>query len=134
VIGVIFVLVGRSFALFCFQAGLSIAMGVLMLLVVIIPVRVFNKYNFSKPIFKWVGRLKSALGKELKQKKSDTFLTIVFLNGFLPCGLVYMAVFGAIASGSSLSGGVYMLFFGLGTIPLLSVAVYLGARKCTCLI
>src|SRR5699024_5463758 len=68
----------------------------------------------------------TTLFRSLKQKKSDTFLTIGFLNGFLPCGLVYMAVFGAIASGSPLSGGVYMLFFGLGTIPLMSVAVYLG--------
>lgn len=125
-IGVIFGLVGSSFQLFGLQQGLSIAMGVFMLLVLVIPVRVFNKYNFSKPMFRWIGKVKSALGKELKQKKSDTFLTIGFLNGFLPCGLVYMAVFGAIASGSPLMGGVYMLFFGLGTVPLMSFAVYLG--------
>ncbi|HLW13958.1 MAG TPA: sulfite exporter TauE/SafE family protein [Flavobacteriaceae bacterium] len=125
-IGVLFGIIGSSFQLFGLQQGLSIAMGVLMLLVLVIPVRVFNKYNFSKPIFKWVGKLKNALGKELKQKKSDTYLTIGFLNGFLPCGLVYMAVFGAIASGSAWSGGVYMLLFGLGTVPLMSFAVYLG--------
>lgn len=126
IIGMLFGFIGSSFQLFGFQQGLSITMGVLMLLVLFLPVRMFNKYNFSKPIFKWVGRLKSALGKELKQKKSDTFLTIGFLNGFLPCGLVYMAVFGAIASGNPLSGSIYMLFFGLGTVPLMSVAVYLG--------
>lgn len=125
-IGVLFGIIGSSFQLFGLQQGLSIAMGVLMLLVLVIPVRVFNKYNFSKPVFRWVGKLKNALGKELKQKKSDTYLTIGFLNGFLPCGLVYMAVFGAIASGSALSGGIYMLFFGLGTVPLMSFAVYLG--------
>lgn len=125
-IGVLFGLVGSSFQLFGLQQGLSIAMGVLMLLVLVIPIRVFNKYNFSRPVFRLVGKLKNALGKELKQKKSDTYLTIGFLNGFLPCGLVYMAVFGAIASGSALSGGIYMLLFGLGTVPLMSFAVYLG--------
>lgn len=125
-IGVLFGLIGSSFQLFGLQQGLSIAMGVLMLLVLIIPVRVFNKYNFSRPMYRLVGKVKSALGKELKRKKNDTFLTIGFLNGFLPCGLVYMAVFGAIASGNALSGGIYMLFFGLGTVPLMSVAVYLG--------
>ena len=54
----------------------------------------------------------------------DTFLTIGFLNGFLPCGLVYMAVFAAIASGNALNGSLYMAVFGLGTIPLMTTAIY----------
>jgi sulfite exporter TauE/SafE len=70
--------------------------------------------------------VKSALGKELKKKSPDTFLTIGFLNGFLPCGLVYMAIFGAIASGNALQGSLYMAFFGLGTVPLMTSAIYLG--------
>ncbi|MEL6810461.1 MAG: sulfite exporter TauE/SafE family protein, partial [Bacteroidota bacterium] len=61
-----------------------------------------------------------------KKKTPDTFLTIGFLNGFLPCGLVYMAVFGAIASGHAWEGSLYMAVFGLGTIPLMTSAVYLG--------
>jgi len=125
-IGILFGLVGSSFQLFGLQQALSIAMGVLMLLVVFLPTRVFNKYNFSKPIYRWVGKVKSALGKELKKKRSDTFLSIGVLNGLLPCGLVYMAVFGAIATANPLEGGVYMMFFGLGTVPLMSFAVYLG--------
>jgi len=53
-------------------------------------------------------------------------LTIGFLNGFLPCGLVYMAIFGAIATGNALQGSLYMALFGLGTIPLMTSAIYLG--------
>ena len=37
-----------------------------------------------------------------------------------------MAVFGAIATGSLLEGSLYMLLFGLGTIPLMTTAIYLG--------
>ena len=66
------------------------------------------------------------MGEALKKKTADTFLTIGFLNGFLPCGLVYMAVFGAIATGTSWQGSLYMFFFGLGTIPLMTSAIYLG--------
>ena len=66
------------------------------------------------------------MGSQLKKRTPDTFLTIGFLNGFLPCGLVYIAVFGAIASGSLVDGSLYMLGFGLGTIPLMTTAVYLG--------
>ena len=95
-----------------------------MILVVLIPYETFNKYNFSKPIYKIISRVKTALGKELKKKTPDTFLTIGFLNGFLPCGLVYMAVFAAIATGSAFQGSLYMFIFGLGTIPLMTTAIY----------
>ena len=49
-----------------------------------------------------------------------------FLNGLLPCGLVYMAVFGSLASGGATYGALYLVLFGLGTIPLMTVAIYLG--------
>ena len=97
-----------------------------MITVVLVPVRIFNKYNFSRPIYKVISKVKNALGKELKKKSTDTFLTIGFLNGFLPCGLVYMAVFGALASGSAIDGSMYIVVFGLGTIPLMTTAIYLG--------
>lgn len=126
IIGLAFGVVGKSLNLFGFQQQLSIIIGILMLVVVFLPQRIFNKYNFSKPVFKIISKVKSALGKELKKKTPDTFLTIGFLNGFLPCGLVYMAVFGAIASGSVLQGGLYMALFGIGTIPLMTSAIYLG--------
>ena len=73
---------------------------------------------------KFIGKIKSSLGSALKKKSPDTFLTIGFLNGFLPCGLFYMAVFGAIAVGNIFEGGLYMLLFGLGTIPLMTATVY----------
>jgi len=126
IIGLIFGLVGKSLNLFGLQQQLSILIGVMMLVVVLIPQKLFNKYNFSKPIFKAVSKVKTALGNELKKKTPDTFLTIGFLNGFLPCGLVYMAVFGAIASGNALQGSLYMALFGIGTIPLMTSAIYLG--------
>jgi sulfite exporter TauE/SafE len=126
IIGLAFGLVGKSLNLFGFQQQLSIFIGILMLLVIFIPQKTFNRYNFSKPVFKIISKVKSALGKELKKKTPDTFLTIGLLNGFLPCGLVYMAVFGAIATGDALSGSLYMAIFGIGTIPLMTTAIYLG--------
>ena len=125
-IGLLFGLLGKSFYLFGFQQQLSIAVGIIMIVIVIIPYKTFNKYNLSKPLFKVISKVKSALGKELKKKTPDTFLTIGFLNGFLPCGLVYMALFGALASGDALHGSLYMAVFGIGTIPLMTTAIYFG--------
>lgn len=126
IIGLLFGLLGKSFSLFGLQQQLSIMVGAIMILVILLPYKKFSKYNGSKPIFKIVSKVKSNLGKQLKRKSPDTFYTIGFLNGFLPCGLVYMAVFGAIASGTALEGSLYMAVFGLGTIPLMTTAIYLG--------
>lgn len=123
-IGLAFGVVGKSLYLFGMQQQLSIAAGILMIAVIVIPSKTFGKYNFSKPLYRIIGKIKSSLGAALKKKTPDTFLTIGFLNGFLPCGLVYMAVFGAIASGDIFQGSLYMVFFGLGTIPLMTTAVY----------
>src|SRR5581483_11013469 len=41
------------------------------------------------------------------------------LNGLLPCGLVYVACAGAVASGSLISAISYMAGFGLGTVPMM---------------
>ena len=91
IIGLIFGLIGKSLYIFGFQQQLSIIIGVLMILVVLIPQQTFNKYNFSRPVYRLISKVKSALGSAMKKKSMDTFLTIGFLNGFLPCGLVYMA-------------------------------------------
>ena len=124
IIGLIFGLIGKSLYIFGFQQQLTIIIGVLMILVVLIPQQTFNKYNFSKPIYRLISKVKSALGSAMKKKTMDTFLTIGFLNGFLPCGLVYMALFAAIAGGNAINGILYMAVFGLGTIPLMTTAIY----------
>ena len=124
VIGVLFGLLGKGLSLFGIQQKLSIGIGVLMILLVLIPGKYLNGHKCLSPIYSIIGKVKSKLGAELKKKTPDTFLTIGFLNGFLPCGLVYMALLGAIAMGSPLEGGLYMMIFGLGTVPLMSLVVY----------
>ncbi|HXJ97736.1 MAG TPA: sulfite exporter TauE/SafE family protein [Gelidibacter sp.] len=125
-IGLVFGVVGKGLYIFGLQQQLSITMGILMIAVVLIPTKIFNKYNFSKPIYKIISKVKSSLGQALKKKTPDTFLTIGFLNGFLPCGLVYMAVFASLAMGSAFKSSLYMVLFGIGTIPLMTTAIYLG--------
>ncbi len=124
IIGFVFGLLGKGLYVFGMQQKLSIVIGVLMILLVLIPAKTFAKYNFSKPVYKIISKVKSRLGQELKKKTADTFLTIGLLNGFLPCGLVYMALFAAIAMGDVATGSLYMILFGLGTIPLMTTAVY----------
>ena len=127
IMGLAFGFFGKGLYVFGAQQKLSIFVGLLMILLVLIPAKVFNKYSVSKPVYKIVSKIKSSLGQELQKKTTDTFLTIGFLNGFLPCGLVYMALFGSIAMASPVQGSLFMMLFGLGTIPLMTSAAYLGS-------
>jgi len=125
-LGFVFGLLGKSLNLFGIQQQLSIIIGVSMIVMILIPSKIFSRYNFSKPLYALVAKVKSAMGVHLKKKSSKTFFMLGFLNGLLPCGLVYMAVFGSLASGGATYGALYLILFGLGTIPLMTVAIYLG--------
>ncbi len=127
ILGLIFGFLGKGLYVFGIQQRLSIIIGVLMITVILIPYKTFSKYNFSKPIYSLLSKVKSRLGKELQKKSPDTFLTIGLLNGLLPCGLVYMALFGSIATASPWLGALFMVLFGVGTIPLMTSAVYFGS-------
>lgn len=126
-IGLIFGLLGRGFFLAGLQQKMSIIIGVIMIIVVLIPEKKFANYNFSKPIYKIISKVKSNLGAQFKNKSYKSLFTIGLLNGFLPCGMVYVALFGAIAMQSAIYGVLYMLLFGLGTMPLMTIVVYINS-------
>lgn len=123
-IGLIFGLIGKSLNLFGLQQQLSIWMGVLMIAVVLIPGKKLGRFSIRGPLTRAIGKVKSSMASALKRKSPETFFSIGFLNGLLPCGLVYMAVFGAIASGDTAEGSLYLMLFGLGTVPLMTCAIY----------
>lgn len=126
-IGLIFGLVGRGLYLAGFQQKLSVFIGIAMILIVLIPEKVFAQYNFSKPVFKVISKIKTNLGRQFKNRSYKSLFTIGVLNGFLPCGMVYVALFGAIAMQNEFYGVLYMILFGLGTIPMMSSVVYLNS-------
>ncbi len=125
-IGLLFGFIGKGLYLAGFQQRLSVLMGVLMIALVIIPVSLLNKFNFSKPLYKIISKVKFKLGIYLNKKSNKALFLIGFFNGFLPCGLVYMALIGSISTGNSVQGAFYMSLFGLGTIPMMTAAVLLG--------
>jgi len=126
IIGILFGLLGKGLYLAGFQQRLSIIIGIIMILSVLIPERFLNKFSVSRPLYRFIGKVKQKLGLYLKKKSNKALFLIGFFNGFLPCGLVYMAVFGSVSTGSALNGALYMFLFGLGTIPMMSGAVILG--------
>lgn len=125
-LGVIFGTLGRGISLAGFQQGLSISVGVIMIVSVLWPIFKLKPLKVSGYDF-WLGQLKGRIGKQFGRTSNQSLFIIGLLNGLLPCGLVYMGIAGASAMASPAMGGLFMLFFGLGTLPLLlAVSVYGG--------
>lgn len=125
-LGLFFGLLGRGLFLAGLQQQLSVLMGVLMIVFIIIPERKLAQYNFSKPVYKLISNVKSHLGAQFKRKSFDALFTMGLLNGFLPCGMVYAALFGAVAMQNEWIGAAYMILFGAGTIPMMSAVVLIA--------
>ena len=132
-LGVVFGLLGASFFLAGFQQFISIFLGVVFLMAGIF------SFNLESTLlkWKWTGRIfffvKSRLSIYLSPRKQDgqkksvsPLFFIGLLNGLLPCGLVYMALAGAISAGSIGGGFLWMVTFGLGTVPLMVLAAVSG--------
>jgi hypothetical protein len=117
-LGTIFGIVGQTFALAGFQRGLSIAAGLFML------AAAFGWHRLAAPP---VSFLRGAWSRLIALKTRTALFGIGLLNGLLPCGLVYVALAGAAATGSALRGLLFMAGFGLGTIPAM-LAVSLSGK------
>lgn len=125
-LGFLFGLLGQSFFLGGFQQALSIAIGVLLLMSVFITQTNWFKAPGFGFIYSFVNSVKSQLGN-LFNKKGLYFLFLIgLLNGLLPCGLVYLGIAGAIATGDFFKGAEFMFYFGLGTIPVMYAVAFLG--------
>lgn len=125
-LGAIFGLLGSRFVVAGFQQGISIILGVIILIVVLLPSRYKVKVTQHPIILKISSPLKESIGILFKKGTFSSMFLIGILNGFLPCGLVYVALAGAIASGDAVSGAAVMVLFGLGTIPAMFAATVFG--------
>ena len=124
--GLLFGLVGEGIFIAEYQQEFSIFAGLLMILMGLFSLLHLRVKGFGNPLLKGFSLLKNALGKQLSKKTLTSSLSIGFLNGFLPCGLVYTALFGALAMGSLWGSMLYMTAFGIGTIPLMFLLILLG--------
>ena len=112
-------LLGQGLRLAGVQQGLSIASGVLILLLVAVPERHAARraglLGFSRPLA-WV---KNTLGRLFQQSSGPALFATGLLIGLLPCGLVYLALAGALSAPGVAGAATYMALFGLGTLPLM---------------
>lgn len=127
ILGLFFGVIGMSFNLFGWQQLLSIILGSLLVLFFITSFfqkRLFNNQFIQKHWNKYIIRWLTPL---FHKKNLGNLLLIGLLNGLLPCGLVYMAVAGALATGNILYSSLFMASFGLGTLPAMVTMSFAGS-------
>lgn len=117
---------GLSLSAFGSQQTLSIVMGVFIIMIAVLPGRATAKmFPFINKIT-FPGWMKKVFNQNLKKGTPSALFIIGILNGFLPCGLVYFAIAGAIAMGTIFHGVIYMFLFGLGTSPAMFAVSMVG--------
>jgi hypothetical protein len=126
--GILFGLIGERFVLAGYQQVLSVSMGVLILCMILLPKRILSGLQLSAVVYSFIGALKSRLGLLLKKRSFQSFYFIGILNGLLPCGLVYLGIAGSVATGNYLKGALFMMFFGIGTFPVMFGITVLRSR------
>lgn len=125
-VGTVIGLLGKGLFLAGFQAYFSIGLGVLLLIIALFAVNVEHRLMMIPALSKLNQWVKSKLSALLRRNDPQTLFFIGALNGLLPCGLVYMAIVGAVAMGSITQSALYMVLFGVGTIPLMLLTAVMG--------
>ncbi len=124
-LGLFFGLIGQRIFIAGFQQWFSVLMGVLIL-IMMLSFRLKKKLLHVPVIDRASLKLQAFIVHSLHKQQRFTLFTIGAANGLLPCGMVYFAVAGALATGSVEGSTAFMAAFGLGTMPLMILLSQFG--------
>ncbi|WP_158826763.1 sulfite exporter TauE/SafE family protein [Mucilaginibacter lacusdianchii] len=118
-LGLLIGLIGKQLWLAGLQQWVSILSGILIIAAA--ATRLFKlSVGKGQMAAKLLAPFNRLLGYALTRRSGH--LIVGMLNGFLPCGFVYLALVGAVNTTSAVSAAQYMFWFGTGTLPLMLVA------------
>jgi sulfite exporter TauE/SafE len=102
------------------QLGLRLVAGVLMVAVGLYVAGLGGSLRWIERAGAPIWRRVAPLARRFVPATSPSrAFALGLLWGWLPCGLVYAALAGAVTSGSAAGGALTMMAFGLGTLPML---------------
>ena len=125
-LGIVFAFLGMSFQLAGIQQVFSLILGVVLLFFILLSYTKLGSFPSLKLFYSVQNKLKSKFSEVLKHRSLSSFFILGMLNGLLPCGLVYLAIFGSIASETFFEGILFMVLFGMGTFPLMIILTFFG--------
>jgi len=118
-LGLLIGFAGRQLWLSGLQQGVSLASGLLIVMAGFS--RLFKmRLKDNKVLSVMLLPVNRLLNYALQHHAGHFVVGLV--NGFLPCGFVYLALVGAINTSSPLASAQFMFWFGAGTFPLMLLA------------
>ncbi|MCW3126500.1 MAG: hypothetical protein JWO03_2158 [Bacteroidetes bacterium] len=123
-LGLFFGAIGRGFSLVGLQQAVSIILGISIIAIVLMPGSAAAKLDSMTQRIPYMPAVKRNITALFKQRSFSSLTMIGLLNGLLPCGFVYMALAGAIATSSGINGSLFMILFGIGTIPAMFLVAF----------
>jgi sulfite exporter TauE/SafE len=116
ILGLIFGLAGRQVYLAGLQQWFSIGMGIL---IIFLPTQywIFRRSVRPALLNSFYVAVQGLMIKILKRRGATSFLFFGAANGLLPCGMVYIALAGALVTTAVQESVLFMAMFGLGTVP-----------------
>jgi sulfite exporter TauE/SafE len=98
------------------QRYVSIGIGVAFLVLGIVSLISRGRWATKMP---WQQLVMRGLSATLQRSGLPALLAAGFLNGLLPCGMVYLAVSNAVTAPGPIGSAAAMMAFGAGTLPML---------------
>lgn len=121
-LGILAGLAGEGLIMAGVQKYITLSFGILLLLIAGAG-RSFHAF----PLFsKATKALQPVWNRVLHRQGLMTAFYIGLLNGLIPCGMVYIALGGALIAGSLTGSIFFMVFFGLGTAPAMILTYLTG--------
>lgn len=101
------------------QKILFILLGAVLLVYLLLPVKWKNRISVMSPVIRMASFTKRSLAKLSKRHGLAVQYGFGLVNGLIPCGLVYAALSGAFLTAGITDSMLFMILFGLGTLPMM---------------
>lgn len=118
-LGLLIGFVGKQLWLYGLQQGVSLISGILIIVAGFSRLLKLKLHGVT-----FMPKVLNPVNKLLQYalQHSAGHIVVGMLNGFLPCGFVYLALVGAVNTSSPVNAAQYMFWFGAGTFPLMLAA------------
>ena len=127
VLGLVVGIISQSMQFTGLQPYFSILSGISLLFLgffgIIPDVNSFSRYPVIHNIQIKIHRI---MAKAMSNNHFSTPFVLGFMNAFLPCGMIYIALGTGLSSGNISEASLYLLSFGLGTLPLMFMVSLFG--------
>lgn len=108
---------GSLFQFSGYQNVLTIGLGSLLIILGMAGSNQIRIPLLTSALQKMTTGLKNLFSKFLNRKTTLSISVLGMLNGLLPCGLTYLALTYCLILPGASAGFIFMLFFGVGTLP-----------------